>query len=198
MISLVNEFSAVLDTCVLLPISLCDLLLRLAEDPALYSPKWSPSILDELRRKLQSPKFNLSEEKAQYRIACMVSAFPEAMVTGCDAIVDSMPNHVDDRHVLAAAVCGKADAIITNNLRDFPVDCLRRFGVERMTPDNFLVHQWSLDSEIVMRKVEEQVIECKKDMRVHLELLGRMVPKFAAAVSASLRPEPGGKSGATA
>jgi hypothetical protein len=41
MISLENEFSALLDTCTLVPISLCDLMLRLAESPALYTPKWS-------------------------------------------------------------------------------------------------------------------------------------------------------------
>jgi hypothetical protein len=39
---------AVLDTCVLAPMPLCDTLLRLAEEPALYTPK-SADILRELR-----------------------------------------------------------------------------------------------------------------------------------------------------
>jgi hypothetical protein len=65
MISLVNEFSALLDTCTLVPIALCDLFLRLAEDPAMYKPKWSQSILQELSSVLQSPKFHLSPEKAR-------------------------------------------------------------------------------------------------------------------------------------
>ena len=40
---------AVLDTCVLAPMPLCDTLLRLAEEPAFYTPKWSGDILRELR-----------------------------------------------------------------------------------------------------------------------------------------------------
>jgi len=182
MISLVNEFSALLDTCALVPISLCDLLLKVAENPAMYKPKWSPEILTELERTLQCPKFNLTPEKAAYRIACMQSAFPEALVTGYDPLTASMPNHFKDRHVLAAAVYGKVDAIVTLNIRDFPINSLSNFGIERLTPDEFLIHQWYLDPSLVRRRVVEQVIECKKDMDGHLRLLGRMVPKFVDLV----------------
>jgi hypothetical protein len=42
------SFRQFLDTCTILPIRLCDLLLRVAEDPAFYKPKWSPHILKEL------------------------------------------------------------------------------------------------------------------------------------------------------
>lgn len=98
MISLVNDFSAVLDTCVLLPISLCYFLLRLAEEPLLYKPKWSKDILAELERNLQGPRFELSAEKAKYRIACMESAFPEALITDYESLVSSMPNDPKDQH----------------------------------------------------------------------------------------------------
>jgi hypothetical protein len=50
MISLINEYTVLIDACVLIPISLTDLLLRLAEDPPLYTPKWSAGILDEVER----------------------------------------------------------------------------------------------------------------------------------------------------
>jgi hypothetical protein len=33
------DYSVVLDTCVLLPMPLCDTLLRMAESPRLYLPK---------------------------------------------------------------------------------------------------------------------------------------------------------------
>lgn len=47
-----NHFIAVLDTCVLAPMPLCDTLLRLAEDPAFYIPRWTDDILRELRSTL--------------------------------------------------------------------------------------------------------------------------------------------------
>jgi hypothetical protein len=111
MISLVNEFSVLLDTCTIVPISLCDLLLRLAESPSMYLPRWSPEILEELVRTLERPPFSLASEKAAYRIACMESAFPEALITGYESLTESMPNHSKDRHVLAAAVCGRVESV---------------------------------------------------------------------------------------
>lgn len=89
MITLVNEYSAVLDASVLLPIKLCDLLLRLAEEPALYSPRWSADILGEVARNLTQGKFKVPEQKARYRVECMKSAFPEAMVSGYDVFIDA-------------------------------------------------------------------------------------------------------------
>jgi predicted nucleic acid-binding protein len=187
MISLVNEFSAILDTCVLLPISLCDLLLRLAEDPALYKPRWSREILAELERNLQGEKFGLSAEKAGYRIACMESTFPEAMIQDYESLTESMPNERKDRHILAAAVFGRCDAIITANTQHFPEECLKRFGIERLTADEFLIHQWHLDQDLVLEKIESQVAACKVDMQRHLDLLGRMAPTFSALVRENIK-----------
>jgi hypothetical protein len=44
----------VLDACVLANFSLCDTLLRLAEPPQLYEPKWSEEIIVETTRTLES------------------------------------------------------------------------------------------------------------------------------------------------
>ena len=185
MISLVDEYIVLLDACVLVPISLTDLLLRLAEDPALYSPRWSKEILNEVERTLQKPNFGLSPAKAQYRIACMESAFPEALVTGYESFVAKMENHEDDRHVLAAAIRAKADAILTSNSKDFPAHCLQPFGIEKLTPDRFPIDQWHLDARLVARKLAEQAEDRGVPLSDLLELLGRMVPGFAAVARSS-------------
>jgi hypothetical protein len=44
----------VLDACVLANFSLCDTLLRLAEPPRLFEPKWSEEIIRETARTLES------------------------------------------------------------------------------------------------------------------------------------------------
>jgi hypothetical protein len=45
-----GDFPVVLDACVLANGRLCDLYLRLAEPPRLYSPVWSEEILHEVHR----------------------------------------------------------------------------------------------------------------------------------------------------
>ncbi|MDR1790547.1 MAG: PIN domain-containing protein [Propionibacteriaceae bacterium] len=107
-----------LDACVLVPISLTDVLLDLA-DARLLDPAWSPMILEEAKQAL-TEKRGLPQERAQRRIDQMVSAFPHASITGFEHLIDSMNNHPKDRHVLAAAVQGKCSKIVTANLGDFP------------------------------------------------------------------------------
>jgi hypothetical protein len=53
---------------------------------------------------------------------------------------------MDDRHVLAAAVAGHADCIVTSNPRDFPSDVVNAYGIEAVDPDRFIINQWDLNS----------------------------------------------------
>jgi hypothetical protein len=48
-------------------------------------------------------------------------------------------------HVLAAALAGHADCIVTTNLKDFPIEAVGPLGVEIIHPDQFIVAQWDLD-----------------------------------------------------
>ena len=50
----------------------------------------------------------------------MATYFPDARVTGYKQLIGSMTNDPKDRHVLAAAVAGRADTLVTENLKDFP------------------------------------------------------------------------------
>lgn len=52
-----------------------------------------------------------------------------------------------DVHVLAAALAGHVDCIVTLNLKDFPAEILDGFGVEVIHPDTFLVHQWDIEPD---------------------------------------------------
>ena len=64
---------------------------------------------------------------------------PEADVVNYRPLVtDLQLPDPDDRHVLAAAIAGKAPVIVTWNLKDFPVPNLRPYGVISQSPDDFL------------------------------------------------------------
>ncbi|MDX2484268.1 MAG: PIN domain-containing protein, partial [Pseudodonghicola sp.] len=52
-----------------------------------------------------------------------------------------------DLHVLAVAVAGSADAIVTLNRKDFPKNILAEEGLERIAPDEFLYDLWLKDAK---------------------------------------------------
>jgi hypothetical protein len=66
-------------------------------------------------------------------------------LTRCLALPD--PN---DNHVLAAAIAGHADCIVTTNTKDFPPELLTPHGVHAIHPDDFIVNQWDLDPVVVI------------------------------------------------
>jgi hypothetical protein len=131
-----TTFSVFLDACVLVPNWLRDILLTSAQFE-LYRPLWSAAILDEMQRTLID-RIGLLEERAKYTRAQMEEAFPEASVTGYEAIVNGMPVNEKDRHVLAAALVGHAQLIVTNNIRDFPQELLGPLQMRSQTADGFL------------------------------------------------------------
>ena len=137
--------TAILDACVLDPATLRDLLLSLARD-GLYHARWSDCIQDEWVRNLQQRRSDLEEAALRRTCALMAQAVPDSVVQGWQRIepgLTGLPD-ADDRHVLAAAICGHADAIVTFNLGDFPAEALAPFGVEALHPDDFLLNQLDL------------------------------------------------------
>jgi hypothetical protein len=75
----------------------------------------------------------------------MAHAFPEAIVEGYEHLIPALalPDE-NDRHVLAAAIRAGAQHIITENLRDFPIDALDIYGIEAVSADQFLSSTYEL------------------------------------------------------
>lgn len=137
-------FSAFLDATTLVPVRLADTLLHLAE-AGLFRPLWSERVLAEAVAAVNAVRPNLPEGAARRRVDQMDAAFPDAGVRGWEDLEAALtlpdPN---DRHVLAAAIRGRADIIVTDNLRDFPADYLRQFDLEIQGVDEFLLNQLDL------------------------------------------------------
>jgi len=61
-----------------------------------------------------------------------------------------------DVHVLAAAIHGRADAIVTFNLKDFPVEAAARHGIEVKHPNDFIVNVIDLDTAKALTAIGNQ------------------------------------------
>jgi predicted nucleic acid-binding protein len=114
-----KDYLAVLDACVLVPAGLRDTLLRLAETPRLYVPKWSDEIIMEMRRTIIR-KLKKTDVQADHLVESLRQAFPEAWVTQSNELESALTNDPKDRHVLATAIRSSAQTIVTFNLKHFP------------------------------------------------------------------------------
>lgn len=87
--------------------------------------------------------------------ATMETAIPDCLVTGYEHLIEGLklPDQ-DDRHVLAAAIAGHADAIVTWNGKDFPDEVLDPFGIELQTPDEFVVNQLMLKGHVALAAIK--------------------------------------------
>jgi predicted nucleic acid-binding protein len=176
----INQYIAVLDACVLAPMPLADTLLRLAEEPAFYVPRWSSEILNEVANTLA--KFGCSSEQIKRRIAAMEAAFEDALITGYEDLVPAMKTDPKDRHVLAAAVRTGAHAIVTNNKKHFPKEFLEPYGLECSSGDEFLVHQYHLDPDVFIETLRKQAATIGRGLPEHLAILARYAPALAELI----------------
>lgn len=129
---------ALLDANVLYPTVLREILVGAAR-AGLYRPLWSDRILEEWAR--ATVKLGPGAEViARGEVAALRMAFPGAAVALPEALVARLwlpdPN---DIHVLAAAIAGHADLIVTYNAADFPRHTLAEEGLDRQDPDQFLL-----------------------------------------------------------
>ncbi|MBD2652014.1 hypothetical protein H6G45_00610 [Synechocystis sp. FACHB-383] len=74
-------------------------------------------------------------------------AFPEALIDMTDDLLPCMDNDEGDRHVLAAALVGKAEIIVTDNLKHFPKKSLEKFNVVAQSADEFLLSLLDLSGD---------------------------------------------------
>lgn len=140
------RYTAILDACVLYPVSVADALMSFAEAD-LYAAKWTTQIEDEWIRNLESnrPELagRLTRRRDLMRLAVPDWEIPEAAWRALTAAL-RLPDS-NDVHVLAAAIAGHADCIVTANLVDFPSSILEIHGVAAVHPDDFLMAQFDLD-----------------------------------------------------
>ena len=165
---------------------ICDTLLRYAEEPSFFRMVWSPQILDEVARGLAGPNFSYTPEQVERRIRSMRLAFPEAEISFPEPLLEAVVGLPDanDRHVVAAAIKAGANAIITDNLKDFPDIALEPYGLAAQSADDFLSHQFHLNPQIAREKIQQQAAALAKPQELMARLM-QLTPNFAKLLAIS-------------
>lgn len=166
------RFTCVLDTNVIHPIEIRDLLFWFASYD-LFTPKWSKHIFDEWRGLMLSKNIHLSEITKRINKAQL--AFPDALVENYESLIDSLelPDK-KDRHVLAAAIKTNANIIVTNNLKDFPNDYLSKFGLSAKNADDFITDTIDLNHKVAIEAFRALVLNRRKPNLDEFEILNRL------------------------
>lgn len=150
------RFTGVLDACVLYPVCVADALMSMAV-AGLFAAKWTERIEEEWIRNLEADRPEL-KGRLQRRRELMRAAIPDWKVASeaCDAVSPGLelPDR-DDLHVLAAAIAGHADCIVTANLKDFPAANLELHGLCAIHPDDFLLAQFDIDPIVALAALKE-------------------------------------------
>ncbi|MDO5621595.1 MAG: PIN domain-containing protein [Paracoccus sp. (in: a-proteobacteria)] len=172
---------AVLDACVLFPTVLREILTETAAAGA-YSPLWSQRILDEwtgAAHRLGADQARVAGVEA----ALLADRFPAAMVRPTAIPAADLPDS-GDLHVLAAAISGDAQLIVTANLRDFPRRVLADYGLRAIHPDAFLLDLPAVLVAPAVASTHARVLAAGGDMTPREMLKRARLPRLARALAA--------------
>jgi hypothetical protein len=173
------RYTALLDACVLFPASIADALMSIST-VGTFSARWTSRIDAEWIAAVAQARPEIPMARLERRRDLMHDAVPdwevdtaayEPLMLGLE-----LPDP-NDVHVLAAAIAGRCDCIVTMNARDFPDETLKPHGIEVIHPDDFIVYQMDL--------APLPILTAFKAMRARLRSPPRSVEEFALALEAS-------------
>ena len=165
------RFTCVLDTNVIYPIEIRDLLFWFAFYD-LYTPKWSKHIFDEWVEVMI--KKGIPNDEIEKRTLNANLAFPDAMVVNYEPLIEGLKlPDAKDRHVLAAAIKTNANMIVTNNLKHFPNDYLSSFGLSAKNADDFLTDTIDLNPDQALQSFLKLVQNKSNPDLDHFQVLDR-------------------------
>lgn len=155
----------------------------------LYRAKWSDAVQEEWIRSVLANRPDLTRAQLERTRELMNSHVRDALVTDFEQLIDILelpdPN---DRHVLAAAIKGRADLIVTINLKDFPADMLARWGIEAQHPDEFLMHQFHLSQPAFLEAVRTVRLRLKNPPKSVEDYLDTLRTQGLLATVSAIEP----------
>ncbi|GAA0841091.1 PIN domain-containing protein [Streptosporangium amethystogenes subsp. fukuiense] len=183
------------DTNVLFPFSLMDLMLALTED-AVHTMVWSDHLLEEWERVIVREQHRRAPAAARIG-AAIREFFADTRVSEDDYkhLLDRMEGpDPDDRHHMAAAVAGHVQTLVTWNLADFPVSFLGRYGLTVTDPDTYLCSLLSQSPHEVMGVLARMAAGKRRPPMTVLDIVDALnragIPAFARRARSRLSAVP--------
>lgn len=178
-----------MDTNVLFPFSVMDLLLALSED-SVHTVVWTDALLDEWERVIVD-QHRRTPETAAAVIGAIRSFFADSKVELADYqhLIDEMPGpDADDHHHSAAAITGGATVLLTHNRIDFPAKPLARRGLRVTDPDTYLCELADDLPDEVAATIGRLAREKQRPPKSAAELLDDLAHAGVTRFAAKLRP----------
>jgi len=131
---------------------------------------------------------DLKQEQLERTRSLMDAHVQNCLVDGYESLTESLvlPDS-NDRHVLAAAIIGKADLIITFNLKDFPSTALQPYNIKAQHPDIFITALMDIAPDEVIRAIKRHRASLKNPPKSVDEYLGIMERQGLSKSVAQLR-----------
>lgn len=147
---MISTFTVLFDANIFFGAALRSLVVELSTT-GLFRARWTNDIHAEWIEAVVAKRPGIDPERLIRVASLMDRAVPGCVVTGHQGLIDALnlpdPN---DRHVLAAAIVGRAECIVTFNENDFPPECLEPYGIHTCHPDRFLMQADGLDDGVLI------------------------------------------------
>lgn len=178
-----------IDANVLYPTVMREVVLGAAQ-AGLFVPQWSARILEEWARAAAKLGAD-AEAQARTEIAMLNLAWPKAEIRYPPELENRLwlpdPNDV---HVLAAAIAGSSDAVMTVNAKDFPRNILTEEGLVRVDPDGYLQGCAEANPERMIPVAEAVLAEARRlsgeDWTLRKLMKKARLPRFGKTIEQAL------------
>jgi predicted nucleic acid-binding protein len=183
----VSQLTALLDANVLYPAPMRDLLIQVAISE-LFIAKWSADIQREWIEALLRNEPHRDRTALERTRDLMNSTLEDGLVAGYEPLISTLAlRDSDDRHVLAAAIAGRCDVIVTQNLKHFPDSVLAPLNLEAQHPDEFLSNHLNLAPGVFCEAVRKVRGRLKNPPYSVADYLGTLTRQGLVATAAELQ-----------
>lgn len=176
-----------IDACVLFTTVQREVVLG-AAGQGLFTPLWSERLLEEWAR--AAAKLGTgAEQQARGEGALICAKWPKASIAPAPGLEARLwlPDP-SDVHVLASAIAGSADIILTQNAKDFPRHILAEEGLSRADPDGFLLGLFEAQPDAMQHVCDAVLHEARRlsgeDWQMRALMKKARLPRLGKALAA--------------